>query len=46
MAHQLCIAESTVKTHLINIYQKLGARSRTQAINRAMELELIKVSAG
>ena len=46
MANQLCIAESTVKTHLSNIYQKLGAQSRTQAINRAMELELIKGSPG
>jgi LuxR family maltose regulon positive regulatory protein len=46
MANQLCLAESTVKTHLGNIYQKLGARSRTQAINRARELELIDAVPG
>jgi len=46
MAQRLCIAESTVKTHLSNIYQKLGAQSRTQAINRARELELIKAVPG
>ena len=44
VAVKLCITESTVKTHLSNIYQKLGARSRTQAINRAKELDLIHVS--
>ncbi|HEY3289543.1 MAG TPA: LuxR C-terminal-related transcriptional regulator [Anaerolineae bacterium] len=43
VAVKLYIAESTVKTHLSNIYQKLGVRSRTQAINRAKELDLIHV---
>ncbi|HEY9077079.1 MAG TPA: LuxR C-terminal-related transcriptional regulator [Anaerolineaceae bacterium] len=41
MAEKLCISDSTVKTHLTNIYQNLNARSRTQAINRARDLGLI-----
>jgi LuxR family transcriptional regulator, maltose regulon positive regulatory protein len=31
----------TVKTHLNNLYRKLGARSRTQAVARARDLNLI-----
>jgi DNA-binding NarL/FixJ family response regulator len=35
IANQLYIAEGTVKRHLTNIYAKLGASSRTDALRRA-----------
>ena len=38
---KLFIAPSTVKKHLENIYDKLGTRSRTQAIARAREIGLL-----
>jgi LuxR family maltose regulon positive regulatory protein len=41
IAHRLHISESTVKTHLRNIYDKLDANNRVQAIKRASELNLI-----
>src|SRR5262249_13207201 len=41
IAQTLIIAESTVKMHLKNIYGKLDAHSRTQAIARARELGLL-----
>ncbi|MEN4013710.1 MAG: response regulator transcription factor [Chloroflexota bacterium] len=41
IAAQLHIAPSTVKTHINNIYGKLGAQTRVQAINRARELGLL-----
>ncbi len=41
IAAALTIALGTVKSHLHNIYQKLGAGSRTQAIIRARELDLL-----
>jgi LuxR family transcriptional regulator, maltose regulon positive regulatory protein len=41
IAAQLCVAESTVKAHLDNIYRKLGVNSRTQAIARAQTLKLV-----
>ena len=37
----LCISESTAKTHLGNIYSKLGVNNRVQAATRAKELQLI-----
>ncbi len=41
IARTLIIAESTVKMHLKNIYGKLGAHSRTQALARARTLGLL-----
>ena len=41
IADQLFISLSTVKTHLSNIFNKLGAKRRTQAIQIARELEII-----
>ena len=41
MAATLYISLNTVKTHLRSIYQKLGASSRSEAIERAMELRLL-----
>lgn len=41
IADRLYIVLGTVKTHNYNIYSKLGVKNRTQAINRARELNLI-----
>jgi LuxR family maltose regulon positive regulatory protein len=41
IATELFVSVGTVKTHLNNIYRKLDARSRTQAVARARELNLI-----
>ena len=41
MAATLYISRNTVKTHLRSIYQKLGASSRSEAIERALDLRLL-----
>jgi len=41
MASTLYISRNTVKTHLRSIYQKLGVASRSEAIERAVELRLL-----
>jgi two-component system, NarL family, response regulator LiaR len=41
IADILFVSVSTVKTHAANIFAKLDARRRTQAIQRAKELRLI-----
>lgn len=42
---RLSITEGTVKRHLGNIYTKLGAASRIEAVNRAMAASLIPANA-
>jgi LuxR family maltose regulon positive regulatory protein len=41
IAQMLFIAQGTVKRHINNIYGKMGVRSRTQAVARARELDLL-----
>ena len=41
MAATLYISRNTVKTHLRSIYQKLGVASRSEAIERAVDLGLL-----
>ncbi len=39
----LYISESTVKTHVANIFQKLDVKDRTQAVTQAMQRGIIKL---
>ena len=41
ISQQLFISESTTKTHISKIYEKLGAANRAQALMTAMRLGLI-----
>lgn len=41
IAKEICIAEDTVKTHLKNTYEKLGANDRSHAIAEAMRRGII-----
>ncbi|MFL6137203.1 MAG: response regulator [Frankiaceae bacterium] len=44
IAHRLHIAEGTVKRHLRNIFAKLGAVSRLDAVNKALSLHILATS--
>lgn len=44
IARQLFISESTTKTHLSKLYEKLGAANRSQALMTALRLGLITQS--
>jgi DNA-binding NarL/FixJ family response regulator len=46
VSRKLYISESTTKTHMSKLYEKLGANNRTQAIMEALRLGLIKQNAG
>jgi len=35
------VSENTVKTHLSRVFEKLGAKRRTQAVQRGKELGLL-----
>lgn len=41
MAQQLFLTTATVKSHLVNIYTKLAAASRTQALAKARDLGML-----
>ena len=42
IAKELYISESTTKTHISKIYDKLGATNRAQALMTALRLGLIR----
>lgn len=41
IAETLFLSQPTIKTHLNNIYRKLGSANKIEAVNRARELELL-----
>ena len=42
IAQRLNVSPNTVKTHVAQVYEKLGARRRTDAINKARELGIVR----
>jgi DNA-binding NarL/FixJ family response regulator len=42
IARQLEVSPNTVKTHIAKLFEKLGAKRRTEAILRARELGLVR----
>jgi DNA-binding NarL/FixJ family response regulator len=44
IASLLFVSESTIKTHVSNIYIKLDVKRRTQAIQKAIALHILPVS--
>ena len=43
IASSLSISESTVKTHVANIFQKLEAKDRTEAVTKAIQRGIISL---
>ncbi len=41
IAARLHVSPNTVKTHVANLFEKLGARRRTEALRKARELGLV-----
>ncbi|MEM6685432.1 MAG: LuxR C-terminal-related transcriptional regulator [Bacteroidota bacterium] len=44
IASLLFVSESTIKTHVSNVYTKLDVKRRTQAIQKAKELHILPFS--
>jgi len=44
IADTICLSPDTVKTHLKNVYQKLGVRNRSQAATVAIQEKLVRLS--
>ena len=42
IACSLCVSVNTIKTHLKNVYGKLGVSNRREAIAKARELVLVE----
>ena len=45
VAKRLYMSESTVKTHVSKVYEKLGAHNRASAVMSALRLGLVKAEA-
>ncbi len=43
IASSLTISESTVKTHVANIFNKLDVNDRTGAVTKAIQMGIIKL---
>jgi DNA-binding CsgD family transcriptional regulator len=41
IAQNLNVSPNTVKTHVARLFEKLGAKRRTEAVNRARELGIV-----
>lgn len=42
IALALKVSPNTIKTHIAKVYEKLGAKRRTDAVNRARELGILR----